>query len=229
MENSVLLGIDNSIDYLNIALSAGGRILEERSVKGASHPSQIIAVETRDMLTRHGYKPEDLDLIMTALGPGSFTGIRVGLAFCKGLSKGGNIPLIGVPTPDILAAPLSFMEGYNICPVIDAKKGEVFYATYLATGGRLERTSGYSAMKPEGIAAILKGPCLVLGTGVPLVAPHIRHLRSSFQLPGAFSRVSASVLIEEGLRRLESGAAEEPRPLYGRRSEAEIKFNVQLS
>ncbi len=229
MENEIVLGVDNSIDYLNIALSSGKRLLEERSVKGARHPSQIIAVEVRDMLANHGYGPDNIGLIVASLGPGSFTGIRVGLAFCKGLSNGGEIPLVGIPTLDVLAAPLSFMEGYTICPIIDAKKGEVFFASYLARDGLLERTSPYGAVKPEGIPAILKEPCLVLGTGVPLVAPLISHLSRVSMLPDSFSRVRASTLIEEGLRRIELGIAEPGTPVYGRRSEAEIKFNVQLS
>lgn len=229
MENRLVLGIDNSIDFLNVALSLEGRLLEEHSIRSTEHPSQIIAAVVRDILLRHGYGPADLNLIVATIGPGSFTGIRVGLAFCKGLSAGRAIPLLGVPSLDVLTSPLAFMEGYYLCPMIDAKKGEIFTALYRAAhGGNLESLTGYLAVKPEAVAGIIKEPCICFGTGASIAAPFLSKMHGVTILADRFARISAAALIKEGLARAEEPITASLKPIYGRRSEAEIKFNVEL-
>jgi tRNA threonylcarbamoyladenosine biosynthesis protein TsaB len=229
MGNRLVLGIDNSIDFLNVGLSLEEHLLEERSIRSTRHPSQIIATEVLDILARHGYGPADLNLIVATIGPGSFTGIRVGLAFCKGLSAGRGIPLLGVPSLDVLASSLAFMKGYYLCPMIDAKKGEIFTAIYRAVhGGSLDSLKGYLAVKPEAATAIIREPCLCFGTGVSMAAPFLSKMRGVTLLPDRFARISAAALIKEGLTRTTGTPAESVKPIYGRRSEAEIKFNVEL-
>ena len=230
MGSRLILGIDNSMDFLNVALAREASLLEERHIKSALPPSQILPGHVREMLDGHALSVDDLTLIGVTLGPGSFTGMRVALAFSKGLREGLKVPLIGVPTLDILAAPFSFMKGHYLSPLIDAKKGEVFQALYRATGTGLERLSDYRAIKPAHISEAVKTPCLCFGTGARLCEEFLSAVDGVTVLKdNAFSRITGEGLIREALSRSENGVASLPQPIYGRRSEAEIKFNVAVT
>jgi tRNA threonylcarbamoyladenosine biosynthesis protein TsaB len=230
MESRVILGIDNSLDFLNIAVSEGDSLIEERNIRNKRAPSEIIADEVLHILSSNGYLIDDVGTILVTLGPGSFTGIRVALSFCKGLSSGRGIPLVGVPTLDVLAAPFAFMERHYVCPLIDAKKGEVFCSLYYVSYGKFERLTGYIAVKPEDIDGIVKTPCICLGTGVNLCEDRLLNMGDGITLiKDRFTRVSGEFLIKEGLKRLAADTFGAAEPIYGRKSEAEIKFNITLT
>jgi len=230
LENRIILGIDNSLDYLSIILSDGERVIEERHIKGRKSPSEIIAVRVLDTLGNNGYSIDDIKLIIVTLGPGSFTGIRVGLSFCKGLSLGRDIPLIGVPTLDVLAASFVFMDGYYIFPVIDAKKGEVFSALYYMRDRNMHRFTDYLSKKPEDAVKDIKTPCLCLGSGVEICMPYIADIKDSKEIliiRDGFRKVTGEALIREGLKKGQPPKGSIIEAIYGRRSEAEIKFNIE--
>ena len=91
----------------------------------------------------------DIDVVAVAQGPGSFTGLRIGMATAKGLAQGGGKRLIAVPTLDALAHRMAGTSGV-ICPILYAKRDEVYTAAYRSLAdGRLERLSNYQAVKPE--------------------------------------------------------------------------------
>jgi tRNA threonylcarbamoyladenosine biosynthesis protein TsaB len=225
----LLLGIDNSLDFLNIVLSQEETLLEERHIKSDIHPSQILPGHVLSVLASHGYEVGDVSLVVVSLGPGSFTGIRVALAFCKGMVEGRGIPLVGVPTLDVLAAPFAFMGSHYICPLIDAKKGEVFAALYHVSDGRMERLTEYQAIRPKDIAGLVKAPCLCFGSGVALCEEFLAAAGGVVVVKDGFSRVSGEQLIREGLKRADGVPVQAITPIYGRRSEAEIKFNVTVT
>ena len=229
MESRLVLGIDNSIDFLNIALSLENGLLEERCIKSTLPPSQVLPGHIEQMLAGHGYKAADLSLATVTLGPGSFTGMRVAIAFAKGLSTGLGIPLVGVPTLDVLAAPFSFMEGHHILPLIDAKKGEVFRALYRVSGGKMDRLTDYGAIKPKDVPGAIRTPCLIFGTGARLCREFLPEIEGVTVIGDSFAAVSAARLISEALKRCDSSPTEDLQPIYGRRSEAEIKFNVTVT
>jgi tRNA threonylcarbamoyladenosine biosynthesis protein TsaB len=228
LENRLVLGIDNSMDFLSIVLSFEDRFVEERHVWNKRAPSEIVAVEVLNMLTNNGYAIDNVGLIAVTLGPGSFTGIRVALAFCKGLQAGGNIPLVGVPTLDALASPFSFMEGYYLCPVIDAKKSEVFACLYQVSEGQILRIDDYRTLKPADLVGMIRTPCLCFGTGAGVCAPFLSDINDVRVVKDGFSRISGDALVKEGLKRASEAGTGTPQPIYCRKSEAEIKFNINI-
>ena len=228
MENRLILGIDNSLDFLSVVLSFEDRLVEERHIWNKRAPSEIAAVEVLAMLTDNGYTIGDVGLVAVTLGPGSFTGIRVGLAFCKGIREGGKIPLVGVPTLDALASPFSFMEGYYLCPIIDARKSEVFVCLYQVSHGQIQRIDEYRTLRPTELAAIIRRPCICFGTGAGLCAPFIFHMDGVLIVKEGFSRISGDALVREALRRTSEATTASPQPIYCRKSEAEIKFNINI-
>ncbi|MCX7856801.1 MAG: tRNA (adenosine(37)-N6)-threonylcarbamoyltransferase complex dimerization subunit type 1 TsaB [Deltaproteobacteria bacterium] len=226
MGNKYILAIDNSLEYLCISLSLEDEIVEERKIKNRQSPSQIIGEEVLELLGKQDLKPGDLSLLLCTTGPGSFTGIRVALAFLKGMKVGLNIPLVGVPTLDCLAQIFSFMRGFYIFPMIDAKKGEVFCALYLSDGRKLERLTSYEAKKPFEIKDMIMKPCVILGSGVKLIKGKIDE--DVIMASELFKHVPMATLVKLGLERVNEGN-QNILPVYGRRSEAELKYGVNLT
>jgi len=231
LENRIVLGIDNSMDFLSLALSVEDELLEERHTRNKKAPSEILPGEISCILSNNGYSINDVNLVVVTLGPGSFTGIRVGLAFCKGLNAGGATPVIGVPTLDVLASPFSFMEGCYILPLIDAKKGEVFYSIYHVSEGVLRQLTDFASIKPDRLSDVIKTPCICFGTGAKLCESFLTHKDDLRIIKKGFIKVSGEALIKEGLKRFDSQTASDNdllEPVYCRKSEAEIKFNIVI-
>ena len=154
MSDRLFLGLDNSMGFLNLVLGTEDGLIEERHSQEERHSSEVLPVRVSRLLEDHGAAVGDLSALIVTLGPGSFTGVRVALAFCKGLVAGLAIPLFGIPTPDVLALPFDFMEGYYLCPLIDAKKGEVFFALYRVLNGAVhtrERNSRLETRQDQGV------------------------------------------------------------------------------
>lgn len=230
MANSLALGIDNSMDFLNLVLGTDERLIEERHARAEHHSSQVLPVRVSQLLNDHGCAPKDLTDLFVTLGPGSFTGVRVALAFCKGFAEGLGIPLTGVPTQDVLAAPFAFMDGHYLCPLIDAKKGEVFFALYRVAGHAVVRIDGFHSLKPHELDGRIPKPCLCFGSGVRLARPVLDGIEGVRMIERGFDRVAGEAFLHCGYALKRAGTQQhEIKPVYGRKSEAEIKFNVHLS
>jgi tRNA threonylcarbamoyladenosine biosynthesis protein TsaB len=120
-----------------------------------------------EVLRMAGLKPRDLTAIAVALGPGSFTGLRIGLSYAKGLAMALGLRLVGVPTLDAMAlcavgSPL-VRSGVTICPVLDARKGEVYVALYRAGDDALEKVVGEQVAPLEDFALRISGEVVFVG------------------------------------------------------------------
>jgi tRNA threonylcarbamoyladenosine biosynthesis protein TsaB len=228
MSDRLILGLDNSMDFLNLVLGTEDRLIEERHSSADRHSSEVLPVRVSRLLADNGASASDLSALAVTLGPGSFTGVRVAYAFCKGLVAGLAIPLLGIPTPDALALNLAFMEGYYLCPLIDAKKGEVFFALYRVESGAVVRVDGFRALRPDKVAALIQAPCLCFGTGVVLCSSALSGVEGLRMIEGRFQRVSGEALLQAARAAQARGHHEEAKPIYARRSEAEIRFNVSI-
>ncbi len=223
--NRLVLAIDNSIDHLLLALAGERGLIEERRTKELRSPSQILSEAVGAILQSHGHTVRDLTGLVVTLGPGSFTGIRVALSFCKGMHAATGVPLMGVPTLDALAFALADREGSYLCPLVDAKKSEVFLSLYHVSRGALTRLSAYTAMKPADVPTVLKAPCVCFGTGARLCEEHLSGLEGVTVVRDNFDHIRGQVLVDD---RLPLVGPADLKPVYGRRSEAEIKFNVAI-
>lgn len=176
-----ILGIDTSTKYLSIAIMDDTKVLnsfhEERPMAHFS-----LAIPTIDRLLKEsGLKLRNIDGIALSIGPGSFTGLRIGVATCKGINLALGIPVVAVPTLDVIA--YNFIdEGEKIlCPVIDAKKQKLytcFYKKHLSdlvgrTGVILEKVADYMLLDIESLLKKVKKPTLVFGDGVELYAEYL--------------------------------------------------------
>ena len=106
---------------------------------------------------------EEIQTIAVAIGPGSFTGMRVGLAMAKGMAQGLKIPIIGVSSLEALASQVIYSKNM-VCPIIDSRKGEVFTALFhWSDNGEMVRSREDTCLRVEDLASMAKGTTIVLG------------------------------------------------------------------
>ena len=215
-----VLAVETSTLAGGVALLDGERIRGEYSLDvSATHSERLMPAIDR-VLTDAGWTPADLQGLAAAVGPGSFTGLRIGLSAVKGLALALGIPIAAVPTLDAMAASLPFAS-LPVCPVLDARKGEVYCALYRWDGAAMRREWDYLALAPGALAARLTEPVILLGdAAVTIRTPHARPAPPHRRVP---SPASVGVL---GLARLLAGdtvGVADLVPIYLRPSEAELR------
>ena len=221
-----LLALETATLAGGAALLDGGRLVGESRLNIAlTHSERLMAVVDR-LLQDCGWAVADLQALAVSVGPGSFTGLRVGAATAKGLALALEIPVAPVPTLDALAATLPFAEA-PVCPLLDARKGEVYCCLYRWTGAAMAREWEYLALPPAAAAARLAPPVIVLGDGVAACRPYLaRHGAGVQEADPVHSIPSPAVVGALGHAILAAGGgipAERLAPLYLRPSEAELK------
>jgi tRNA threonylcarbamoyl adenosine modification protein YeaZ len=203
----------------------------DRDIMGRHVESSVSMVS--EVLAEASLRLHDLDGIAVSLGPGSFTGLRVGLGIAKGLCVGAGLPLVGVPTLDCLARPLRDREGL-IVTARDARRGEVYCALYRPAGESLERVTGYMSLAPGGLLSEIAaaregvaGPVTLVGDGIRTYGDIFGEIPGEVCLaPEALWNVKASVVGAIGIDLMSAGRTldlDTAEPIYARLSEAERK------
>ena len=224
----MILAIESATSHGSVALLSGGDLLGEILLPRGRQLSETYLDSIDRLLRESGLVPEEVGHVAVSSGPGSFTGLRVGMAAAKGFCFGWGTPIVPVPTLHALAIRFP-REGTTICPVLDARRKEVYAGLYRWEGGVCFRTVPDAALPPEDLPGILPGGTILFcGDGI---SPYRRMIcdrlgaRALFPPPGEeFPRAAAVGLLAE--RMLTEGAAEDPRsvvPAYLRPSEAEVR------
>ena len=221
-----LLALETATLAGGAALLEDGRLVAEIRLNIAlTHSERIMAMVDR-LLQDCGWEASGLHGLAVSIGPGSFTGLRVGAATAKGLCLALDLPVAPVPTLDALAATLPFADA-PVCPLLDARKGEVYCSLYRWSGTAMAREWDYLALPPAAAAARLEAPVIVLGDGVAACRPHLVRLGAGLrEAPVAQSLPSAAVVGALGHEILAAGggvSGERLAPLYLRPSEAELR------
>ncbi len=129
----VTLALDTATDYLVITLSREGEVLAEVFSHSPRAHQEKLFPALDDLLKKNELSIGEIELLVVGVGPGSYTGMRVGVSAVKGISFALGLPVVGVCTLRAIAHTL-FREGKVIIPVLDAKRGEVYYAAYKGSG-----------------------------------------------------------------------------------------------
>jgi tRNA threonylcarbamoyladenosine biosynthesis protein TsaB len=143
-----ILGIETSGTIGGFALVEGERVLAEVTSDITGRHVEKGAAMIEYVLESGQMTPDDLAGVAVSLGPGSFTGLRVGLALAKGICFGRGLPLLGVPTLDCMAEAFALSEGL-VAPVKDARRGEIYFGLYRASHGQVIRLAEYRALSPD--------------------------------------------------------------------------------
>jgi tRNA threonylcarbamoyladenosine biosynthesis protein TsaB len=226
-----ILAIETSTYAGSIAVVGDDAILGEYYFNiGPVHTEKLIP-SIDWLLSELGMVKSDLSGVAVSLGPGSFTSLRVGISTAKGICYSLGIPLVGVSSLKALAMNLPFAP-YNICPVIDARKGEVFTSLFRFTNGELERILEDIVVSPEGLVEIIKDNTIFVGDGALLYKDYLEDNLGSGIM---FSPINTNFPRASNLALSEIGKFKEDRdnkyiydeimnltPHYLRKSEAEI-------
>ena len=136
----LILAFETSAKAASVALTENGKLLGESYQNTGLTHSQTLMVMAEDVLKQCGKTAADVDAVAVAEGPGSFTGVRIGVAAAKGFAWGKEIPCYGVSTLEAMAESLGAFEGY-VCPCMDARRSQVYNALFLAENGKLTRVA----------------------------------------------------------------------------------------
>lgn len=223
----LLLAFETSAKAGSVALLDGEKLLGESYQNTGLTHSQTVMTMAQSLIESCGYTPQDVQAVAVAAGPGSFTGVRIGVAAAKGFAWGAEIPCYGVSTLEAMALQLGIWQGY-VLPVMDARREQVYNALFHVQTGTAERLCADRAISLAELGEEIKNlsePVFLVGDGsilcyntlkdtVPgLVLPpeHRMHQRAAGVALSALKQIAAG---DPG-----NGAALEPN--YLRLSQAE--------
>ena len=221
-----ILALESSAKAASCAVLADGIPLAAASqLTGLTHSRTLLPM-VQDMLKNSELSLADMDAIAVAAGPGSFTGLRIGLAAVKGLAWAADKPCIGVSTLESMAHPLRHMDGIIVC-AMDARRAQIYNAVFLADGGTLTRLREDRAISLEEAAADLRdfdGPLTIVGDGAELCFRYFTEAGIPCTLAPAHLRQQSAVgvaMAAEAAGETAMVSAQDLSPVYLRLSQAE--------
>jgi tRNA threonylcarbamoyladenosine biosynthesis protein TsaB len=220
-----ILAADTSTSINTVAVCDDHGLLAETIVECGRGHSERLLTTVDWVLTEAGTPLNDIDALAISIGPGSFTGVRVGVAAWKGLAFARGLPLVGVPTLDAMTRLAPAWDGL-VCPLLDARMREVFGAVYRFRGGVRQKLTDDLVCPVETILDLVKeGAAWFLGNGARLYRDRIlARAPGAIFAPGLASVPRASAVAAEGLALMAGGVctdAARVTPVYLRKSQAE--------
>ncbi len=220
-----ILALESSAKAASCAVLADGELLASAwQAAGLTHSRTLLPM-VEGMLKNSELTMEAMDAVAVAAGPGSFTGLRIGIAAVKGLAWAAEKPCIPVSTLEAMAWPLAHLEGSIVC-AMDARRQQIYNAAFLADSGALERLREDRALSLEEAAADLAGldgPMTIVGDGAQMCFDFFTARGIDCRLAPVHLRLqsAAGVALAAWRRRTETVSAQELTPVYLRLSQAE--------
>lgn len=221
-----LLALESSAKAASCAvLSDGEPLASAWQATGLTHSRTLLPMAA-DLLKNSGLSLADMDAVAVAAGPGSFTGLRIGISAAKGLAWGAEKPCLGVSTLEAMAWPLCHLEGIVVC-AMDARRKQIYNAVFRCEKGLLTRLREDRAISLEDAAADLRdleGPMTIVGDGAALCYDYFLTAGVPCALAPAHLRLQSAVGVGMAACRLWPQGAVSPqdlRPNYLRLSQAE--------
>ena len=223
----LILAFETSAKSCSAALHDGQKLLAESYQNSGLTHSQTLMVMAEDLLKVCGKSAADVTHLAVAAGPGSFTGIRIGVSAAKGFAWGAELPVYGVSTLEAMALGLGAMDGH-VCACMDARRKQVYNAVFLAEDGCLTRVSEDRAISLEELKKELEhidGPIYLVGDGAELTFRTLSADIPELRLPPEHRRhqraSGVALAAIEAMNRGESADGAALQPNYLRMSQAE--------
>lgn len=223
----LILAFETSAKACSAAIHDGQKLLGESYQNTGLTHSQTLMTMAEDLLKTCGKSAGDVTCLAVAAGPGSFTGVRIGVAAAKGFAWGAELPVYGVSTLESMALSLGAFDGH-VCACMDARRNQVYNALFLADGGKLERVSDDRAISLAELKEELEhidGPVYLVGDGAQLTYKTLSGTLDNLILPPEHrvqQRASGVALAAlEAMARGESADGAALQPNYLRLSQAE--------
>lgn len=230
----IVLSIDTSSSVATCALLRDDCLLGEYVINNKREHSVLVMKIVEMLLKDNGVDIDEVDGFVISKGPGSFTGLRIGMATIKGLSFGTSKPYISVSSLDALAYSLINFDGI-ICPIMDALRDSVYTCLYKNEIGNLNPLIDYCALDLEELVSLLKEKSekiLFTGDGIIKYKAYLQeHLPNALFAPNHLSLVRASSLGELGLKLLLEGKCDDVNsaPLYLKKPLAERELEKRMA
>ena len=204
----LILAFEPSAKAASVALTENGKLLGESYQNTGMTHSQTLLVMAEDLLKQIGKTAADVTAVAVAAGPGSFTGVRIGVAAAKGFAWAKELPCYGVSTLEAMALSLGIFEG-TVCACMDARRAQVYNGLFSVKNGEISRISEDRAISIADLSAELQniqGPIYLVGDGAELVkrtltdlpdlilpAEHRRHQRATGVGLAALKQIAAGM------------------------------------
>jgi tRNA threonylcarbamoyladenosine biosynthesis protein TsaB len=225
-----VLAVETATSWQSVAILDESRILARRDHDASGSHAKLLLPTIDRLFRESGLTLKQLDGLVVSIGPGSFTGLRVGLATLLGFRTISRLPLVVVPTLEGMAWNLSGASTL-LCPILNSRRGELYWALFRWTSNaRLERVVSERVGTAVMLGSSLPGSALVFGEGWTVEAPAIRASISSSvtmtEAPDSAMKPSAVSVGLAGIERLRRGefAGTGISPLYVQRTAAELKY-----
>lgn len=226
-----ILAVETATARQSVAILEDDTILAQREQEAGGAHGTLLLPAIDLLLTQCGLSLGELSGLACSVGPGSFTGIRVGMATCLGLRAATGLPLVLVPTLEAMVWHAR-TTSLPICPVLTSRKGEVFWAIFRWTEeGRFNRVLSEQVGTPSHLARSLTEHTMIYGGGWVAMESEIRAaVSASVRItvgPDPSAMPSAVYVGQIGLKRLRQGeiAGDVVTPLYVQRAEAEVQYD----
>lgn len=229
-----VLSIDSSTASASCAILEDNKLLGEVSLNDKKQHSVILMPLIDSLLKNLKLDINDIDGFAVSSGPGSFTGLRIGIATIKGLANATTKPFIGISTLDALAFNMAYTSGI-ICPIIDALRDNVYTALYSFNNNKLERLTDYMAIHIDDLINTIKekdSTCVsFIGDAVPKFKDKlVNSFNTVYFAPNNLNLARASSLGELGLEKLKNGLCDDLiafSPIYLKKSQAEREYEAR--
>jgi len=227
-----ILGIDTSTNFFCLGVYQDGRICEYNLDAGRKL-SGIITLTIKRVIGALGWRLNDIDYFAVGLGPGSFTGLRVGVATVKGLAFSLNKPVIGIPTLDLLVA--NAPEGAErVIPVVDAKRGLVYAGVYRRDNGKIIRTGPNMLLTMDELLkkSGTREKTAVLGDAIGLYKQDLTRMKNAALLDKDYWYPNGRNLMKLAIEAAASGKAGNAfgiKPVYLYPKECQIRYKSRVT
>lgn len=229
-----ILSLDSATECATVALLEDFKVLGEINFNYKKQHSTLLMSMIDELLKASSMEVNDLDGFVVSKGPGSFTGLRIGMATIKGLSLGLNKPYISISSLDALAYNVYGTEGI-LCPIMDALRNNVYTCIYEYINGELSPITDYMALSINELSDILKTydkTIYFVGDGTKIHKEYLKsELSNCYFAPQHLNFVRASALGEIGMKKLLAGMRDDANnsaPIYLRKSQAEREYDRKM-
>lgn len=227
-----ILALDTSSVTATVALLDNDKLMGEYTLNHKKTHSQKLMPMIEELLNSCNVTPKEIDVFAVSLGPGSFTGLRIGIATITAMAQALDKMVVGVPTLEALAYNL-FNSGGLICPIIDAQRDLVYTGLYQWIEGNMVEIMEQQVINIDGLINILKEKkekIFFVGDALEKFNENLKDgLGEQFSVPPSkFLIPSASSVAEVAKIKIEKGIIGDIAPIYMRKSEAEVQYEKRM-
>ncbi len=226
-----MLAVDTATEICGVALAVDGVVQVELSLNHGQTHNKFVMEAIRSVLALGQVELSGIDAFAVTQGPGGFTGLRIGISTVKGLVAATGKPLVGVSSLAVLARQAGG-DTELVCPMMDARRNEVYWAIYRRQGQELIVQQAEQVGPADGVARHINAPCFFIGNGVQIYAEKLEaHINHPAQWASKqWSAIRPSVVAELGWHRLQQGQTDAVgtfAPVYLRKSDAEMNRKIK--